>query len=120
MISVASLPPASSTSPETDRAEHSTWLINPVVTTQTRHSTPQLPSITPWESVYKHHSGDRRRWEQSPDFFFCCWGLFVCLFFGFSETGFLCIALAVLELTLQTRLAWNSEIRLSLPPKCWD
>jgi hypothetical protein len=40
-------------------------------------------------------------------------GLFVCLFF---ETGFLCIALAVLELTLWTRLASNSEIRLSLPP----
>ena len=42
--------------------------------------------------------------------------LFVCLF----ETGFLCIALAVLELTLQTRLALNSEIRLPLPPECWD
>jgi hypothetical protein len=29
------------------------------------------------------------------------WGMFVCLFgFWFFETGFLCIALAVLELTL--------------------
>jgi hypothetical protein len=37
-----------------------------------------------------------------------------------GETGFLCVALAVLELTLQTRLASNSEICLSLPPKCWD
>jgi hypothetical protein len=43
--------------------------------------------------------------------------LFVCLFF---ETGFFCVALAVLELTLQTRLASNSEILLPLPPKCWD
>jgi hypothetical protein len=44
--------------------------------------------------------------------------LFVCLFV--FETGFLCVALAVLELTLETRLASNSEIRLPLPPKCWD
>ena len=50
---------------------------------------------------------------------------FVCLFvFGFlfvcflkQQTGFLCIALAVLELTLQTRLALISEIRLPLPPR---
>jgi hypothetical protein len=33
-------------------------------------------------------------------FLFCFLGFFVCLFFGFSETGFLCVALAVLELTL--------------------
>ena len=34
-------------------------------------------------------------------FFCCCWFLFVCLFcFCFFETGFLCIAPAVLELTL--------------------
>jgi hypothetical protein len=70
--------------------------------------------------------------------FFCLFVcLFVCLFlalgillfgwlvgwfwfFGFFETGFLCIALAVLELTLKTRLASNSEIRLPLPPKCRD
>ena len=38
----------------------------------------------------------------------------------FFETGFLCVALAVLELTLKPRLASNSEIRLPLPPKCWD
>jgi hypothetical protein len=31
------------------------------------------------------------------------------------ETGFLCVALAFLELTLQTRLASNSEIYLPLP-----
>jgi hypothetical protein len=42
------------------------------------------------------------------------------LFFFPPETGFLCIAQAVLELTLYTRLASNSEIRLPLPPKCWD
>jgi hypothetical protein len=49
--------------------------------------------------------------------------LFIYLFiylFWFFETGSLCIALAVLELTLQTRLASNSEIRLPLPPECWD
>jgi hypothetical protein len=38
-------------------------------------------------------------------------------FFFFFKTGFLCIALAVLELTLQTRLASNSEIHLPLPPE---
>jgi hypothetical protein len=43
-----------------------------------------------------------------------------CFVFLFLETGFLCIALAVLELTLLTRLALNSEIRLPLPSKCWD
>ena len=34
----------------------------------------------------------------------------------FFQTGFLCIALAALELTLYTRRASNSEIRLPLPP----
>jgi hypothetical protein len=32
------------------------------------------------------------------------------------ETGFLSLALAVLELTLKTRLAENTEIYLFLPP----
>jgi hypothetical protein len=41
-------------------------------------------------------------------------GLFICCFFGFVlfwlfETGFLCVALAVLAVTLQTRLASNSK-----------
>jgi hypothetical protein len=36
----------------------------------------------------------------------------------FFKTEFLCGALAVLELTLLTRLALNSEILLPLPPKC--
>ena len=35
------------------------------------------------------------------------------------QTGFLCISLAVLELTLQTRLSSNSEVCLPLPPECW-
>ena len=39
--------------------------------------------------------------------------------FWFFETGFLCIALAVLELILWTRLASNSEICLPLLPSCW-
>ena len=43
-----------------------------------------------------------------------------CLFVLFFETGFLCIAVAILELPLSTRLASKSEICLSLPPKCWD
>jgi hypothetical protein len=40
-------------------------------------------------------------------------------FFWLLGTGF-CVALAVLELTLYTRLALNSETLLRLPPKCWD
>ena len=44
--------------------------------------------------------------------------LFLFCFALFFETGFLCIALIVLELTLQTRLALNSELHLPLPPKC--
>jgi hypothetical protein len=47
------------------------------------------------------------------------WGFvfgFFFFFFWFFETGFLCVALAVLELTLWTRLASNSEIAyLCLP-----
>jgi hypothetical protein len=39
---------------------------------------------------------------------------FVLFLFYFFEMGFLCIALAVLELTMKTRLASNSEIRLPL------
>jgi hypothetical protein len=50
-------------------------------------------------------------------FCFVLFYFFVCLFF---ETGFLCKALAVMELTLYTRLALNSEIRLPLSPKCCD
>jgi hypothetical protein len=39
----------------------------------------------------------------------------------FFKSGFLFIVLAVLELTLYTRLASNLvEIHLPLPPKCWD
>ena len=46
----------------------------------------------------------------------CCFVLF-CFVLFFFETWFFCIALAVLELTLYTRLALNSEICLPLPPK---
>jgi hypothetical protein len=47
---------------------------------------------------------------------FCfCFFVFI---FSFFETGFLCVALAVLELTLETRLDSNSEIGPPLPPKC--
>ncbi len=43
--------------------------------------------------------------------FFCC--LFVCLFF---ETGFLCIALAVLELTLFWNSVDQAGLELRNPP----
>ena len=48
----------------------------------------------------------------------CCVVFFSWFLLFFSETGFLCVALAVLELTPQTRLAPNPEILLPLPPKC--
>jgi hypothetical protein len=41
--------------------------------------------------------------------------IFVVVLFCFLETGFFCIALAVLELTLYSRVALNSEIHLPLP-----
>ena len=46
-----------------------------------------------------------------------CSAVCYCLFF---KTRFLYVALAILELTLQTRLASKSEIQLTLPPECWD
>ena len=61
-------------------------------------------------------------WRNGPIFLLLllfCFVLF-CSFFGFFETGFLCVALSVLKLTLQTRLASNSEICPPLPPECWD
>jgi hypothetical protein len=33
-----------------------------------------------------------------------------------SKTGFLCVAMAILELDLYARLALNSEIQIPLPP----
>jgi hypothetical protein len=38
----------------------------------------------------------------------------------FFETGFLCVALAILEFCLETRLASNSETYLPLSSECWD
>ena len=52
---------------------------------------------------------------QAPDSFL----VFVCFTLFFVSVGFLCVALAVLELPLQTGLASNSEIHLPLPPECW-
>ena len=43
--------------------------------------------------------------------------LFFFVFFWFFKTGFPCVALAVLKLTLEIRLASNSEIHLPLPSK---
>ena len=45
-------------------------------------------------------------------------GLFVCLFVCL-RWEFLYVALAVLELALEIRLASNSEIYLPLSPECW-
>jgi hypothetical protein len=45
---------------------------------------------------------------------------FVYFWFCLFETGFLCVALAILKLALKTRLALNSEICLPLPSKGWD
>jgi hypothetical protein len=78
------------------------------------HDSTALPSLV---SVYKEIM--RLPWHFcfQTRYYVCLFlFLFVCLF----ETGFLCVALAVLGLTLWTRLALNSEIHLPLPPKCWD
>ena len=44
---------------------------------------------------------------------------FVCLLVVLRQK-FLCVALDVLELALQIRLASNSEIQLFLTPEYWD
>ena len=47
--------------------------------------------------------------------------LFVVCLFCFSKKGFLCVALAVLEVALVDQAGLElTEIRLSLPPECWD
>lgn len=45
--------------------------------------------------------------------------LFIYLFVIYFRDIFLC-SMAVLEFVLQTRLAFNSEIRLLLPSQCWE
>ena len=52
------------------------------------------------------------------------WRSVLVLFVGlclvwFFETGFLCVALAVLELTAD-QAGLDLEIYLFLPPECWD
>lgn len=44
---------------------------------------------------------------------------FVNLFIFFFESGFLCVALAVRQLTLSISLALKSEVLWPLPPECW-
>jgi hypothetical protein len=46
--------------------------------------------------------------------------LFWFFVFLIFKAGFLCVALAVLGLTLKIRVASNSEICLSLPPEFWN
>jgi hypothetical protein len=94
---------------------------------------PSLPSI--------HHAVLRRPQDSAPSISYladysilsaiqesnilclvCFVFVFLFLFFCF-ETGFLCVALAVLalavlELGLKTKLALNSEICLPVVPKC--
>ena len=48
--------------------------------------------------------------KQNSSFVFC----FFLISWFFLETGFLCMALAFLDVTLYTRMAWNSEIHLPL------
>ena len=42
----------------------------------------------------------------------------VCVCVLFFNSGFLCVALAILELILYTKLALNSKIFLALPLEC--
>ena len=47
--------------------------------------------------------------------------VFLLVQFWLFEARFLCVALVVLELPLESRLAFElTEIHLPLPPKCWD
>jgi hypothetical protein len=59
-----------------------------------------------WDSCY-HILGNRH--DDVVEFLLVGW---------FFKTEVLCVALAILELTMKTRLALNSEIHLPLPPEC--
>lgn len=50
------------------------------------------------------------------------WGWFVCFRRGSVETGLLCVALVVIELTLSVHQTGSklTEVCLPVPPKCWD
>jgi hypothetical protein len=99
-----------------------------------RSSSPSLYLRLLTEPVAAAHARARAmpiawRWEEDwPWAIIHCGSWYMCqvveafsfCFVLFFETGFLCVALAVLELTLETRLASNSETRLPLSPKCWD
>jgi hypothetical protein len=63
-----------------------------------------------------HHPEGLQRVSVAAFLFVCFWFFFL----GGGCTEFLCVALAVLELTLSTRLVSNPEICLPLPPECWD
>jgi hypothetical protein len=47
------------------------------------------------------------------------WQKWVSLVYLFLETGFLCVALAVLELTVCQAGLRPTERYLPLPPECW-
>lgn len=49
-----------------------------------------------------------------------CLSLFCCCFLFFDKSFFPWVALAVLKLAVEPRLAWNSENPLPLLPGCWD
>jgi hypothetical protein len=49
----------------------------------------------------------------------CCWFVFLGFFFFFGLFAFR-DRVSLYSLTLYTRVASNLEIRLPLPPKCWD
>jgi hypothetical protein len=53
-------------------------------------------------------------------FLFCLFCIINCILFVVVVFPFFEAALAVLELTLYTKLGSKSEICLLLPPKCWD
>lgn len=55
--------------------------------------------------------------EKNRDSQGCAWYVLVSLF---GETGFLGVALSVLQLTLWMRLASNSETRFPLFPEVWN
>jgi hypothetical protein len=85
-----------------------------------RTADPWLGSTRPsQDGIYCHSPSRRLGWKTIRPLPESSSAQLLLFSFFLFERGFLCVPLAVLELTLEPRLALNSEIRLPLPSKCW-
>jgi t-SNARE complex subunit (syntaxin) len=91
--------------------------IHTKVTHFQHHSEPS-PKLTVFLETKQDSTKARRLKKKKPLHFYCI--VIVVVVVVVFKTVFLCVSLAVLELTLSTRLASNSKIHLPLPLNCWN